>query len=235
VEVTFRDGNDQTIQLTIPYNEPRGRLYKLANLGYIRTWIEVHTVDQSIGYIAFNVFNNPLYVMKEYNDAMSSFMDSQGLIIDLRGNEGGKDAMAMGMAGWLIDEDRSFGTIRLRDNELKMIVRSRATNYTGPLVVLVDGLTGSASEFFSGGLQDSGRACVVGSRTKGEALPAQLSTLPNGDVLLYATSNFIMADGDELEGVGVLPDIEVNHTRQALLQGRDLALEAAITWIRNHK
>lgn len=193
------------------------------------------TVDDNIGYIAFNGFMDPAYLMKSFNDAMRSFMDADGVIIDLRGNSGGLGAMAMGMAGWLIAENQQLGTLHMRDNEIKMIVQARPTPFTGPVVVLVDGLSGSASEFLSGGLQEIRRACVVGSRTKGEALPGQFTTLPNGDVFLYATANFVSAAGKTLEGIGVIPDIEVHHTRAALLEGIDLPLEAAIAWIRNRE
>ena len=235
VTVTFLDGDDQTVELDIPLAEQRGRTSKLGNLGEIRVWIEVKRIDGNIGYIAFNGFFNPPYLMKSFNDGMRSFLDADGVIIDLRGNGGGLGAMAMGMAGWLVEEDRHLGTLRTRDNELKLIVQARPTTYAGPVVVLVDGLSGSASEFFAGGLQEMGRACIVGSRTKGEALPGQFTTLPNGDVLLYATADFVSAGGKTLEGVGVIPDVEVHPTRQALLQGRDLVLEAAVAWIRRQE
>ena len=65
----------------------------------------------------------------------------------------------------------------------------------------------------------------------GEALPGQLSKLPNNDILLYAIANYISTQGNELEGIGVLPDQEVHPTREALLQGKDLALMAAQRWI----
>jgi carboxyl-terminal processing protease len=77
-----------------------------------------------------------------------------------------------------------------------------------------------------------GRARILGTRTKGEALPGQFKQLPNGDLFIYATANFISAKGRTLEGIGVIPDEEVNHTREALLEGRDLAVEAAVKWIR---
>ncbi|HUU98930.1 MAG TPA: S41 family peptidase [Phycisphaerae bacterium] len=235
VALAFLDGDDRTVELDIPLAERRGRKVRFGNLGDIRVWIDVRTVDGNIGYIAFNGFFNPPYLMKSFNDGMRSFMDADGVIIDLRGNPGGMGAMAMGMAGWFVEEDRHLGTLRMRDNELKLIIQARATTYDGPLVVLVDGLSGSASEFLASGLQELNRACVVGSRTKGEALPGQFTTLPNGDVFLYATANFVSGGGKTLEGVGVIPDIEVHLTRAALLQGRDPALEAAIAWIRNQQ
>jgi carboxyl-terminal processing protease len=235
VAVTFRDGQDQNVELEIPLAEARGQARQFGNLGLIRVRIDVQTLDDNIGYIAFSGFFNPPYVMTTFNEAMRSFVDADGLIIDLRGNAGGMGGMAMGMAGWLVAQDRQLGTLRMRGTELKLLVHPRPKAYTGPLVVLVDGHSGSASEFFAGGLQEMGRACIVGSRTKGDVLPGQFTTLPNGDVFLYATASFVSAGGKTLEGVGVIPDIEVHPTRQALLEGRDLALEAAVAWIRKQR
>ena len=235
VGVTFLDGDNRTVELDIPLAEQRGHKSRFGNLGDIRVWIEVKTIDDNIGYIAFDGFFDPPYLMKTFNDGMRSFMAADGVIIDLRGNPGGMGVMAMGMAGWLVPENRHFGTLRMRDNEIKMLVQARPTTYSGPVAILVDGLSGSASEFFAGGLQEMDRACIVGSRTKGEALPGQFKTLPNDDVFIYATSNYVSAGNNTLEGIGVRPDIEVCHTREALLQGRDLVLEAAIDWIRKQE
>jgi C-terminal processing protease CtpA/Prc len=49
---------------------------------------------------------------------------------------------------------------------------------------------------------------------------------------MYAFANYVTAGGQVLEGNGLVPDVEVKHTREALLQGRDLILEAAVNWIR---
>jgi len=232
VHIAFLDGDDETVDVDLDLIEMRGRKSPLGNLGEARVWIDVKTLNENVGYIAFSAFVNPGYVMKTFNDAMRSFRQADGVIMDLRGNSGGLGAMAMGMAGWFLEEDRTLGTLRLRDRDLKMIVQARPKPFIGPLAILVDGLSGSASEFLSGGLQEIGRACVVGSRTKGEALPGQFTTLPNGDVFMYAVANFVSADGHELEGVGVIPDIEANLTRAALLDGRDPAVDAALHWIR---
>ena len=100
-----------------------------------------------------------------------------------------------------------------------------------PVVVLVDGLTGSTAEIFSDGLKDLGRATIVGTRTGGAALPAVMKELPNGDGFLYAVANYVSSGGEELEGKGVIPHIEAPLTRKALLAGRDPALEEAIAVI----
>ena len=101
----------------------------------------------------------------------------------------------------------------------------------GPVAILVDGLTGSASECFTGGMQSLGRARVFGAQTMGQALPALFDRLPNGDILVHAFGDFVTATGDRLEGRGVIPDVEVAISREALASGRDATLDKALEWV----
>jgi carboxyl-terminal processing protease len=80
-------------------------------------------------------------------------------------------------------------------------------------------------------MQSLGRARVFGQPSMGQALPALFARLPNGDVLIHAYGDFVTADGTRLEGRGVIPDQVVALSRQALLDGRDRALDAALAWI----
>jgi hypothetical protein len=118
-----------------------------------------------------------------------------------------------------------------RETELKLIINPRAKTYKGPVAILVDGLSASTSEFLAGGLQDIGRVRIFGTRTVGAALPSMIEKLPNGDGFQYVFGHYVSASGKALEANGVTPDQEVTHTREALLAGRDLMLEAAIDWI----
>jgi carboxyl-terminal processing protease len=95
----------------------------------------------------------------------------------------------------------------------------------------MDGLSGSASECFAGGMQSLGRARVFGQRSMGQALPALFDRLPNGDVLIHAYGDFVTATGERLEGRGVVPDEEVPLRREDLLAGRDATLERALAWM----
>ena len=107
----------------------------------------------------------------------------------------------------------------------------RVQPFSGPVAILVDALSGSASECFAGGMQSIGRVKVFGQTSMGQALPAQFSKLPNGDVLIHAFGDFVTADGTRLEGRGVIPDVPVPLTREDLLAGRDRTLDAALAWI----
>ncbi len=66
-------------------------------------------------------------------------------------------------------------------------------------------------------------------------MPAQMKKLPNGDGLLYAVANYVSTGGEVLEGKGVIPQIEAPLTREALLAGRDPALEEAIAVINGRR
>ena len=82
-----------------------------------------------------------------------------------------------------------------------------------------------------------GSSCLVVSSLSsvGAALPSVLERLPNGDGFQYVFANYISQGGAALEGAGVTPDVEACHTRTALLEGRDLVLEAAVDWIRSQQ
>jgi carboxyl-terminal processing protease len=100
--------------------------------------------------------------------------------------------------------------------------------YGGPVVVLVDALSASASELFAAGLQAAGRAAVVGERSPGWCTSRSLIMLPNGAIVVHPNVEHSAPDGAVLEGRGVRPDVEVHLTRDALLLGRDPQLEAAV-------
>ena len=229
----FLDGKNKTVQHSLRLAEPRGTRFQIGNLPAGHVWIDAKSIGSDIGYIAFNAFIAPPILMPPFNEAMKSFMGAAGIIIDVRGNTGGQGDIVTGMASWLIAEKgKYFGTIQLRDNTLKLIVRPRPEVYAGRVAILVDGLSLCATEIFAGGLRDVGRARIFGSHTGGAALGGAVEKLPNGDRFMYAFANYVTAGGHVLEGIGLAPDVEVRHTREALLQGRDFALEAAVNWIR---
>lgn len=231
--VRFRDGEDAERTLEIVLAPPKGTWAQLGNLPPLATWIETRWIEERIGYIAFNFFLDPVNLMETFNRAMGEYMEADGIVIDVRGNPGGIGAMAMGMAGWFVEEKgRRLGTMHTRENHMNFVVTPRPQVYAGRLAILQDGGSGSTTEILVGGMKDIGRARLFGTRTAGAVLPAMIERLPNGDGFLYAIANYISEGGAVLEGNGVAPDLEVRHTREALLAGRDLVLESALAWIR---
>jgi carboxyl-terminal processing protease len=185
-----------------------------------------------VGYIALNIFLDPARIMPAFGEAVESFRDHRGIVIDLRGNPGGIGAMSMGLAGWFIGSSgRKLGTMVTREAPLRFVVFPRPKPYQGPLAILVDGGSASTSEIFAGGMQDLGRARVFGNRSAGAALPSVIERLPNGELFQYAIGDYVSEGGAHLEGVGVTPDETIVPTREQLLAGRDPVLEAAVAWI----
>jgi carboxyl-terminal processing protease len=119
----------------------------------------------------------------------------------------------------------------MRDSTVHFVVYPQADVFKGPVAVLVDGSSASTSEILAGGLKDLGRARIFGERTAAAALPSLIEKLPNGDGFQYAIANYISDGGKPLEGNGVTPDVEVKLTRQALLNGHDPVVDAALDWI----
>lgn len=217
-----------------------GALVTLGNLPAMRVRFdsrEARTASgRRVGVIGFNLWMAA--VAQPFDEAIDRFRRADGLVIDLRGNPGGLADMIRGIAGHLLAQPAVLGRMRTRTAELEFRANPRRSTadgravepYAGPVAILVDGLTGSASECFTGGLQSLGRVRVFGTPTMGQALPASTKTLSNGDVLMYAIGDFVTSTGSRLEGRGVVPDEIVPLDPAGLAAGHD-ALAAALGWL----
>jgi carboxyl-terminal processing protease len=234
IRVQFLDGSDKKVELEIAEAPPRGARSKFGLLPAQHVWVESRKLAGNVGYIGFNMFLDPARLMPAFEEAIKSFRDCDGIVIDIRGNPGGIGIMAMGLAGWFIDQQgRRLGTMLTRETPIKFVVNPRFPTFRRPVAILVDGASASTSEIFAGGMQDLKRARIFGTRTAGAALPSFIEMLPNGDGFQCATANYVSEGGKPLEGIGVIPDVEAPPTRASLLAGKDAAIESAIHWIHN--
>ncbi len=231
VKVVYLDGQDRKSAATITREKLKGELSpKFGNFPPQYTEFEAKRLPGDVGYIRFNVFVLP--VMEKVKAAVRQFSGAGGLIFDLRGNPGGVGAMASGIAGLLTTQAATLGTMKMRTNELKFVVFPQSNPFTGPVAILIDGGSGSTSEIFSGGMQEMGRAVVIGERSAGACLPSYFQKLPTGALFQFAIADFRTPKGVLIEGRGVIPDIEVKWNRASLLAGRDAQLDAAVEEIR---
>jgi carboxyl-terminal processing protease len=235
IKVAFVDGANKTVTLDIGLADPRGNSASFGNLPSMHVWFESKKLENT-GYVRFNVFLDLTRIMSNFGDAVMSCLTCDGLIVDLRGNPGGIGGMAMGMAGFLVDDaSKPLGSMIMRDAKLNFVINPRAQVFKGPVAILMDGDSASTSEIFAGGLKDLGRAHVFGTRSAAAALPSMIERLPNGDGFQYAIANYISQGGKPLEGLGVVPDQEVKLTRDALLAGHDSVVDAALDWIKKNR
>ena len=242
VDLRFDDGTTADgIKVAVERQREQGIPVKVGSLPQMH----VRVVDdmkktpggRTAGVIGFNVWMAA--VDAPFAKAIDKHRTADGLIIDLRGNPGGLAAMIMGLSGHFVPERDVLGVMKTRDNTLEFKANPRMVDttgkrvdvYAGPVAILVDAMSGSASECFTGGMQSLKRVRVFGQTTMGQALPALFDKLPNGDVMIHAYADFVTGDGTRLEGRGVIPDEPTPLTREDLLAGRDRALEAALAWI----
>lgn len=240
VRLVMRDGAGERQERTLVRRESPGQVVQMGALPPMRSHLEHERVAASngcVGVIRFNVFLVP--IAPAFDDAMGALGDCRGIVLDLRGNIGGVAAMVMGLAGYFFDREVTLGTLKMRGSDLRYVTNPRRVSrtgaprspYTGPLAIIVDEMSASTTEIFAAGLQHLGRARIFGDTSAGQALPAMLTRLPNGDALMYAVADYTAPDGRRLEGQGVVPDERVALARPALLAGRDAPLLAAVRWI----
>ena len=139
----------------------------------------------------------------------------QGLIIDLRYNGGGSVKEAIDLAGIFIDYG-PICTIKEKDkNPVIMKDFNRGTIYDGPLVILVNKESASASEIFAAAMQDYKRAVIVGSKTFGKAtgqiiLPCDNdfnNTNSDNGFLKLTVEKIYRITGQSIQQKGIIPDI----------------------------
>ena len=227
----FLDAKDEAREVEIE-RRPMSESDK-SHLGSLTLYgnFESKRINSRVGYIYFSNFIP--FIGDRIKTAVESMFDTDGIVIDLRGNSGGDDHVGIKMAGLFFEKSTQlmFSRTRHGDDQFEYFARAGKTPYKGKLAILVDEFSRSASEQFAAGMQESGRAVVVGNKTPGEDLDGDLAEMPDGSLLLYAVGQPRTPKGRIIEGNGVIPNIEVSRTRTELLAGRDAQLEAAIAYI----
>ena len=174
-------------------------------------------------------------VARDVRAILNSYSTQQvdGVVLDLRNNGGGSLEEAVELTGEFIG---SGPIVQVRQqNDVQVLADTDpGIDYSGPLVVLVNRLSASASEILTAALQDYGRAVVVGD-TKTHGKGTVQSLLPMGDgseklgALKLTTASFYRIAGGSTQLKGVTPDIVVPSTLDSLETGEEF-LPNALKW-----
>ena len=174
-------------------------------------------------------------VLKLINELKTENID--GLVLDLRGDGGGYLPEATALTGLFIDHGP---VVQLKDTTGRLEVLDDpepAAAYDGPLAVLVDRFSASASEIFAGAIQDYHRGLILGQRTFGKGTVQNLVPLdrwsqrPTSGQLTVTIGKFYRVTGESTQHHGVEPDV----TLPSLIDMKEVgesALEAALPWDR---
>jgi len=160
-----------------------------------------------------------------------------GLVLDLRGNGGGYLPEATALTGLFVDRGP---VVQLKDTSGRLEVLDDpepGIAYDGPLAVLIDRFSASASEIFAGAIQDYRRGVVLGQRTFGKGTVQNLVALdrwsprPVNGQLTVTIGKFYRVTGESTQHRGVEPDVSLPSPID-LEEVGESALEAALPWDR---
>jgi carboxyl-terminal processing protease len=151
-----------------------------------------------------------------------------GLIIDLRSNGGGSLQEADSLTGLFI---KSGPTVQVKAASRSANVYADTDDmvaWEGPMAVLVDRLSASASEIFAGAIQDYGRGIIIGNQTFGKGTVQTLVPLNRGQLKITA-AKFYRVSGQSTQHQGILPDIEFPESYDSERIGES-SLDDALPW-----
>jgi len=171
-------------------------------------------------------------------EALQRLRGAKAIIIDVRDNGGGDSSIASKVAGHFLNTETPFARILIRRGPTDLAldesvarVEPRAPFIDLPLVVLIGPKCLSSNEMFILILKDTGRATAIGQKTHGGSGNPQVSPLTLGAKkyeLLVSTWLLKRMDGQELEGVGIRPDIAIETTPGVDAEGgADVVLDKA--------
>lgn len=169
------------------------------------------------------------------DDIMDRVRKHRALILDLRGNGGGRVDMVLRLIGNMFTEDLKVADEKTRKATKEITAKSRGKDsFSGKLIVLIDSGSGSASEVFSKVVQLEGRGRVIGDRSAGAVMESRVFQREMGldTIITFGTSvtiaDLIMKDGKSLERAGVTPDIVLLPTGADIAARRDVVLAKAV-------
>jgi carboxyl-terminal processing protease len=196
VQVVIRRGDDPT---ELPYAVQRAEIH----LQFVKNKL----VQDDIGYVMLRGFPEPS-VIDSIEQDVASFQSEgvHGLILDLRGNSGGRIDVGTRLLGDFLPSGTSIYQEVDRGGHNSTHATHGRTQFDLPLVVLVDGGTASMGEIFASAVQEHGVATVLGSTTSGSVAAAQVFGLSDGSGLQVTIFEILSADGRPLNKVGVAPD-----------------------------
>ncbi|MCB9506272.1 MAG: S41 family peptidase [Myxococcales bacterium] len=199
--VVVREGIDEPVALTM-----------------VRDTIEVEAVTASmvapgIGVVSLRQFQSD--VSDDIRGAIDRLQSQNGaplagLVLDLRGDPGGLLNEAIDVADLFLSSGVIVSTGgRTQAAEVHHASRN-STRYAGPMAVLMDGGSASASEIVGGALQDTGRALIVGEQSFGKGSVQTIIDLSDGSGLKLTIARYYTPSGRSIHGEGITPDLRVS-------------------------
>ncbi|MGB1355875.1 MAG: S41 family peptidase [Candidatus Puniceispirillaceae bacterium] len=193
----------------------------------VRDFIKIRSVRSEIfdgiGYIRITTFSEQ--TTPGLMDAVDDFFREEGdnlkgVVLDLRNNPGGLLTEAISVSDAFLEEGEIVST-RGRDADGGSHVYAKPGDIARglPMVILINSGSASASEIVAGALKDHKRAVVLGTRSFGKGSVQSVIPISNTSAIRLTTARYYTPSGVSIQGLGIVPDIEVELARIEPVEG----------------
>ena len=241
--LTIRGPRGTTVTLTVRHSDGTEEVIEI-----VRDRIEVDSISRippggalraangdavtDLGYIRIAQFTER--TPGELEEMIRGLEDDgvQGLIIDVRGNPGGLLTETVEVTDLFLDEGVIIVQVDREGNE--RIAEARPGQVTQlPIVIIQDEQSASGSELLAVALQEHGRATIVGARSFGKGTVNSVRELSDGGAIYVSIARYLSPDRNQIEGLGVTPDVPVELTPEDIEAQRDVFVYRAIDVLRS--
>ena len=174
--------------------------------------VEWNMLEDGMGYLQITEFDGVTYeqFVRALEDLKAQGM--KGMILDLRDNPGGRLDQVVEIADDFLTEGiivstkdkNGLGTTYEADEELR---------FEGPVVILANGNSASASEVLAGALKDYDKATLVGTTTYGKGIVQSIYPFDDGTAIKITISDYYTPSGANIHGTGIEPDVAVEREK----------------------
>lgn len=198
-----------------------------------RDVIEMHSVewsfrDDGLLYLKLKAFNGDTMKLFDQLAKEVRSRNPKGIVLDLRNNPGGLLTTALDVSSLWIENDvlvvEKFGN----GSEKKYNASRNAPFKNIPTVILINQGSASGSEILAGAFQDYELGKLVGKKSFGKGSVQALKKLPDGSSIKITTAKWLTPKHRSISDEGIVPDVEVEFTREDLDAERDPQLDKAI-------
>ena len=193
----------------------------------VRDFIKIRSVRSEIfdgiGYVRITTFSEQ--TTPGLMDAVDDFFreegdDLKGIVLDLRNNPGGLLTEAVSVSDAFLEEGEIVST-RGRDVDGGSHVYAKPGDIARglPMVILINSGSASASEIVAGALKDHKRAVILGTRSFGKGSVQSVIPISNTSAIRLTTARYYTPSGVSIQGLGIVPDIEVELARIEPVEG----------------
>lgn len=187
--------------------------------------------EGQIGYVYIQEFDD--VTLDQFKEALNALEEQGmcGLVIDIRNNPGGNLDTVVEMLKLILPEG-DIVSIKDRDGEQEKYTCDGTHEFAKPLAVLVNQYSASASEIFSGAIQDYEIGEIIGMKTYGKGVVQDILDLGDGTSVKITTAEYFLPSGRSINEKGITPDVEVEYAYDETNPEYDNQLEKALEIVR---